>query len=143
MSKNSEAAKIFREIAFILQMLGEQKNEPNVIFKIRSYNRAADEIQNLTSDIDDIYKNEQLKGLLKIPSIGKAIATKLEEYITTGKIRYYDELKKNLPVDISQFFGLEGIGPKTIKILYDNLRIKNISDLEKAALEGKIYSRIF
>jgi DNA polymerase (family X) len=138
MSKNSEAAKIFREIAFILQMLGEQKNEPNVIFKIRSYNRAADEIQNLTSDIGDIYKNEQLKGLLKIPSIGKAIATKLEEYITTGKIRYYDELKKNLPVDISQFFGLEGIGPKTIKILYDNLRIKNISDLEKAALEGKI-----
>ena len=138
MSKNSEAAKIFREIAFILQMLGEQKNEPNVIFKIRSYNRAADEIQNLTSDIGDIYKNEQLKGLLKIPSIGKAIATKLEEYITTGKIHYYDELKKNLPVDISQFFGLEGIGPKTIKILYDNLRIKNISDLEKAALEGKI-----
>jgi DNA polymerase (family X) len=138
MSKNSEAANIFREIAFILQMLGEQKNEPNVIFKIRSYNRAADEIQNLTSDIGDIYKNEQLKGLLKIPSIGKAIATKLEEYITTGRILYYDELKKNLPVDISQFFGLEGIGPKTIKILYDNLRIKNISDLEKAALEGKI-----
>ncbi|HEX5982417.1 MAG TPA: DNA polymerase/3'-5' exonuclease PolX [Nitrososphaeraceae archaeon] len=140
MSKNSEVAKIFREIAFILQTEEEKKSEPNTIFKIRSYNRAADEIQNLSSDIGDIYKKEQLKGLLKIPSIGKAIGTKLEEYITTGKIHYYDELKEKLPIDVSQFFGLEGIGPKTIKMLYDNLGIKNISDLEKAALEGKIKS---
>jgi DNA polymerase (family 10) len=138
MSKNSEAAKIFREIAFILQTLEEKKSEPNTIFKIRSYNRAADEIQNLSSDIVDIYKKEKINGLLKIPSIGKAIATKLEEYITTGKIHYYDELKEKLPVDISQFSDLEGIGPKTIKTLYENLGIKNISDLEKAALEGKI-----
>ena len=140
MSKNSEVAKIFQEIAFILQTADEKKSEPNIIFKIRSYNKAADEIQNLSSDIGDIYKKDKLKGLLKIPSIGKAIATKLEEYITTGKIHYYDELKEKLPVDVSQFFGLEGIGPKTIKTLYSNLGIKNIPDLEKAALEGKIRS---
>ena len=140
MSKNSEVAKIFREIAFILQTADEKKSEPNIIFKIRSYNKAADEIQNLSSEIGDIYKKDKLKGLLKIPSIGKAIATKLEEYITTGKIHYYDELKEKLPVDVSQFFGLEGIGPKTIKTLYSNLGIKNIPDLEKAALEGKIRS---
>jgi DNA polymerase (family 10) len=118
--------------------LEDKKSEPNAIFKIRSYNRAADEIQNLSSDIGEIYKEEKLKGLQKIPSIGKAIATKLEEYIATGKIHYYDELKEKLPIDINQFFGLENIGPKTIKTLYDNLGIKNISDLEKAALEGKI-----
>ena len=140
MNKNSEVSKIFREIAFILQTEDEKKSEPNIIFKIRSYNKAADEIQNLSSDIDDIYKKDKLKGLLKIPSIGKAIASKLEEYITTGKIHYYDELKEKLPVDVSQFFGLEGIGPKTIKTLYSYLGIKNISDLEKAALEGKIRS---
>jgi DNA polymerase (family X) len=140
MSTNSEVAKIFREIAFILQTAEEKKSEPTAIFKIRSYNRAADEIENLYFDIGDIYKKEKLKGLLEIPSIGKAIATKLEEYITTGKIHYYDELKEKLPVDVSQFFGLEGIGPKTIKTLYGNLGIKNISDLEKAALDGKIRS---
>ena len=140
MSTNSEVAKIFREIAFILQTAEEKKSESTTIFKIRSYNRAADEIENLYSDIGDIYKKEKLKGLLEIPSIGKAIATKLEEYIITGKIHYYDELKEKLPVDVSQFFGLEGIGPKTIKTLYGNLGIKNISDLEKAALEGKIRS---
>ena len=140
MSKNSEVAKIFREIAFILQTADEKKSDPNIIFKIRSYNKAADEIQNLSSEIGEIYKKDKLKGLLKIPSIGKAIATKLEEYITTGKIHYYDEIKEKLPVDVSQFFGLEGIGPKTIKTLYSNLGIKNIPDLEKAALEGKIRS---
>ena len=138
MSKNSEIAKIFREIAFILQTLDEKNSEPNTIFKIRSYNKAADELQNLPFDIGDIYKKEKIKGLLKIPSIGKAIAAKLEEYITTGRIHYYNELKENLPIDINQFFGLEGIGPKTIKSLYKNLGIKNISDLEKAALDHKI-----
>jgi DNA polymerase (family 10) len=140
MSKNSEAAKILREIAFILQTEEEKESEPNAIFKVRSYNRAADEIQNLSSDIGDVYKKDKLNGLLKIPSIGKAIATKLEEYITTGKMHYYEELKEKMPVDVSQFFGLEGIGPKTIKTLYSNLGIKSISDLEKAATEGKIRS---
>jgi DNA polymerase (family 10) len=84
MSKNSEAAKILREIAFILQTEEEKESEPNAIFKIRSYIRAADEIQNLSSDIGEIYEKEKLKGLLKIPSIGKAIAKKLEEFLTTG-----------------------------------------------------------
>lgn len=140
MSKNSEAAKILREIAFILQTEEEKESEPNAIFKVRSYNRAADEIQNLSSDIGDVYKKDKINGLLKIPSIGKAIATKLEEYITTGKMHYYEELKEKMPVDVSQFFGLEGIGPKTIKTLYSNLGIRSLSDLEKAATEGKIGS---
>ena len=138
MGKNFEATKILHEIAFILQPKEENKNELNLVFKIRSYNRAADEIQNLSSDIEDIYEKDKLKGLLKIPSIGKAIATKLEELITTGKIPYYEELKIELPVDISQFIGLEGIGPKTIRTLYDELGIKTIADLEKAASDGKI-----
>jgi DNA polymerase (family 10) len=138
MGKNSEAAKILREIAFILQTKEEDKNERNLVFKIRSYNRAADEIENLSSDIEDIYEKDKLKGLLKIPSIGKAIATKLEEFITTSKIPYHEELKVELPVDISQFVGLEGVGPKTIKTLYDNLGVKTLSDLEEAASNGKI-----
>ncbi|MGD1834496.1 MAG: DNA polymerase/3'-5' exonuclease PolX [Nitrososphaeraceae archaeon] len=138
MNNNSEIARIFREIAFILQSIEGKKNDPSKIFRIRSYNKAANIIQDLTSDIDYIYEKEKIQGLLKIPSIGKAIAAKVEEYITTGKIQYYDDLKKILPIDINQFLSLENIGPKTIKSLYDNLGIKNISDLEKAALEGKI-----
>jgi DNA polymerase (family X) len=136
MSKNSDAAKILREIAFILQTIEDR--EPNVIFKIRSYNRAADELENLSSDIGDIYERGKLKGLLKIPSIGKAIATKLEEYITSGRMHYYEELKKKLPIEVSEFLRLEGIGPKTIKTLYDKLGIVSIADLQNAALEGRV-----
>jgi DNA polymerase (family X) len=141
---NLEVAKIFREIAYILEMGvterdGEnQKSNINLIFKIRSYKRAADVIENLYPEIDEIYKTEKIDGLLRIPSIGKAIASKLEEYITTGKMHYYEDLKKEIPVNVSEFFDLEGIGPKTIMTLYHNLRIQNISDLEKAALDGKI-----
>jgi DNA polymerase (family X) len=138
MSKNSDAAKILREIAYILQTLGD--GEPNIIFKIRSYNRAADELENLSADISDVYDREQLKGLLKIPSIGKAIATKLEEYLISGRVHYHDELKKTLPIDVSEFLRLEGIGPKTIKALYDSLGVTSIADLQNAALEGQIRS---
>ena len=142
MRMNLEVAKIFREIAYILEMgqteKGEENQKSNLIFKIRSYRRAADVIENLYSEIDDIYRKESLHGLLKIPSIGKAIASKLEEYITTGKMHYYDDLTKEIPLNIGEFLNLEGIGPKTIIALYQKLGIRNISDLEKAALDGKI-----
>ena len=95
-------------------------------------------IENLYPEIDEIYNREKLSGLLKLPSIGKAIALKLEEYITTGKLNYYEDLKKNIPIDVSEFMDLEGIGPKTIMTLYNMLKIRNISELEKAAVNGKI-----
>jgi DNA polymerase (family X) len=141
---NLEIARILREIAYILETgitekgKDEQKAKLGLIFKIRSYRRAADVIENLYPEIDELYQKEKLDGLLKLPSIGKAIALKLEEYITTGKLSYYEDLKKELPINIDEFMNLEGIGPKTITMLYKGLKIKNISDLEKAANEGKI-----
>jgi DNA polymerase (family 10) len=141
---NLEIAKIFREIAYILEMGVDQKGEKDektklgLIFKIRSYKRAAEMIENLYPEIDEIYNREKISGLLKLPSIGKAIALKLEEYITTGRLGYYEDLKKNIPIDVSEFMDLEGIGPKTIMTLYNMLKIRNISELEKAAANGKI-----
>jgi DNA polymerase (family 10) len=76
--------------------------------------------------------------LLKIPSIGKAIASKIEEYLKTGEIQYYNQLKSSFPLNLDEFLGLEGIGPKTLKLIYDKLKIKNLDDLQKAAAEGKI-----
>jgi DNA polymerase (family X) len=141
---NLEVAKILREIAYILETgitekgNEDQKTKLGLIFKIRSYRRAADVIENLYPEIDELYKTEKLNGLLKLPSIGKAIALKLEEYITTGKLSYYEDLKKEIPINVSEFMNLEGIGPKTIIALYNVLKIQNISDLERAANEGKI-----
>ena len=138
MVNNDEISKILGKIGFLLEMGDE--NDPNATFKARSYNRASDAIANLSTNIEEIYKNEGLNGLLQIPSIGKAIAAKIEEYISTGKIRYFEDLKSKTPVNLDEFYSLEGmgIGPKTIKALYNNLQIKDLSELENAAKEGRI-----
>lgn len=117
--------------------MDEDSNAP---FKARAYNRAADVIESLSSNVEDIYKKEGLNGLLQIPTIGNAIATKIEEFVTTGKIKHLEELKVNVPIAIDELSKIEGIGPKTIKTLYVKLKIKNLTDLEKAASEGKIRS---
>ncbi len=137
--KNANIASILRDIAFLLEMEEEQDNS-NIVFKIRSYMRASDVIANLSSNVEEVYATQGLKGLMQIPSVGKAIALKIEEYLTTGKIQYLDELKSKTDIDIDEFYGLEGIGPKTIKIVYDKLGIRDLSGLEKAASEGKLRS---
>jgi DNA polymerase (family X) len=133
--KNAAIAKIFRKIGFIIEMNG---NDVNATFKARAYKRTSDVIASLPTNIEEIYRKERLEGLQKIPTIGKAIALKIEEYITTGTIKYYEELKATTPLNIDDFYGLEGIGPKTIKVLYDKLKIKDLSGLEKAASEGRL-----
>lgn len=137
--KNANIASILRDIAFLLEMEEEEDNS-NIVFKIRSYKRASDVIANLSSNVEEAYATQGLKGLMQIPSVGKAIALKIEEYLTTGKIQYLDELKSKTDIDIDGFYGLEGIGPKTIKIVYDKLGIRDLSGLEKAASEGKLRS---
>ena len=133
--KNTAIAKIFRKIGFIIEMNG---NDVNATFKARAYKRTSDVIASLPTNIEEIYRKERLEGLQKIPTIGKAIALKIEEYITTGTIKYYEELKATTPLNVDDLYDLEGIGPKTIKVLYDKLKIKDLSGLEKAASEGRL-----
>ncbi|HET7148169.1 MAG TPA: helix-hairpin-helix domain-containing protein [Candidatus Nitrosopolaris sp.] len=137
--KNANIAIILRDIAFLLEM-EEGEDNSNIVFKIRSYKRASDVIANLSSNVEEVYSTNGLKGLMQIPSVGKAIALKIEEYLTTGKIQYLDELKSKTDIDIDGFYGLQGIGPKTIKIVYDKLGIRDLSGLEKAASGGKLRS---
>jgi DNA polymerase (family X) len=145
MISNAAIAKTLRQIGFLMEMIeaeekgGEgRKNEVNIIFKIRAYKRAADAIATLSSNVADIHSKEGLNGLIKIPSVGKAIASKIEEYIKTGKIQYFEQLKSKTPINIEEFYRLEGIGPKTIKALYNSLKITSIYELERAASEGKL-----
>jgi DNA polymerase (family 10) len=134
---NAEIANILRKISFLLEM-ETNKNNNKLSFKNKAYNKAADQIENLSINIEILYRTEGIVGLLKIPSIGKAIASKIEEYLKTNEIQYYNQLKSELPVNIDEFLGLEGIGPKTLKLIYDKLKVKNLDELEKAATEGKI-----
>jgi DNA polymerase (family 10) len=133
--KNSDVAKAMRDLGFLTEMTEE---DPNVQFRARAYYRAADTIASLSENVTDIYDKYGVNGLLEIPSVGKAIASKIEEYLKTGKMQHLEELKAKVPINIDELYGIEGMGPKTIKMFYDKLQIKNLADLEKAATEGKL-----
>jgi DNA polymerase (family 10) len=124
-----------RDLGFLTEITEE---DPNMQFRARAYYRAADTIASLPENVTDIYGKHGVNGLLEIPSVGKAIATKIEEYLKRGKIHHLEELKVKVPIDIDELYGIEGIGPKTIRMFYDKLHIKNLADLEKAATEGKL-----
>src|SRR5215204_493165 len=133
--KNSDVAKVMRDLGFLTEVTEE---DPNMQFRARAYYRAADTIASLPENVTDIYSRQGVNGLLEIPSVGKAIASKIEEYLKRGKIRHLEELKVKVPVDIDELYGIEGLGPKTIKMFYDKLQIKNLANLEKAAIEGRL-----
>lgn len=128
---NSEIAAIFREIAVYLAM-------NDVPFKPQAYEKAALNLESLGKDAAEIYSHGGEKELENIPGIGKSIAEHIIEYIKTGKIKEYIELKKKTPVDLGELMRVEGLGPKRIKTLYQKLKIKNLNDLEKALKEHKI-----
>ena len=133
--KNSDIAKIMRHLGFLTEV-GE--DDANAQFRARAYYRAADTIANLSENVADVYDNGGVAALLEIPSVGKAIAAKIEEYVKTGKVRHLEELKAKVPINIDELYGIEGIGPRTIKALYDKLQVKDLAGLENAAAEGRL-----
>lgn len=132
--KNQDIAKILYDIAIYLEM----KNE--IIFKVRAYEKAAQTVESLPDDITIVYERGGIKALEELPGIGKGIGEKIEELIKTGRLKYYGDLKKEIPVDIDNLRRIEGLGPKKILVLYKKLKIKDLEDLEKVAKQGKIRS---
>lgn len=127
-----------QKIAKILYEIGEYLEIQDVQFKPRAYERAAHSIEALEESVSDIYKRGGVKALDAIPGIGVNISKKIEELIKTGHLKYYEKLKKKMPVDIKELTAVEGMGPKKIAKLYKDLGVKNIKKLEKVANAGKI-----
>lgn len=126
--KNALVSKILYEIADLLEMKGED-------FKPQAYRKAAREIEALAEPVEDISRAGGLEG---IPGVGRGIAEKIKEIVDTGRLEYYESLKKDFPVDIDALLSVEGIGPKKAKIFYKELGVRKLEDLEKAAKAGRI-----
>ncbi len=126
--KNLEIAKLLENIAGILEL-------KEVQFKPQAYRKAARAIESLAEDIGEIARKEKLED---IPGVGKSISGKIREYLETGKIRAYEQLKKQIKVNLEELNSIPGLGPKKIKVLYQKLKIKNLGELEKAAKAKKI-----
>lgn len=127
--KNQEIAEIFNKIADILEI--EEENP----FRIRAYRKAAQNIEGLSKDIEDIVREKKLE---EIPGIGKDLAQKIEEYVSKGKMKAYEDLKKGVSKGVLEFMEIPGVGPKTAKVLYKDLGIKNLKELQFKAKTGKI-----
>lgn len=127
-----------QEIAQILFEIGDLLDLQEVPFKPEAYKKAAIAIDLLEDDISSIYDKEGIKGLENIKGVGKSIALSIEEYLKTSKINFYKQLKKESPVNLEELLKVEGLGVKKIKKLYQELRIRNLKDLEKAIEDNKI-----
>ena len=120
--------EILKEIGTLLEIKGENP------FKTNAYFNAAKTLS-VTENLDDIIKTKRLK---QIKGIGEALSQKIEEYSETGRIAYYEELKKEIPPSLIELTAIPNLGPKKIKILYDELGITNAGELEYACKENRL-----
>lgn len=116
------------KIADLLELQGVQ-------FKPMAYRRAAGNIQELSEDIEEIYK----KGMVEeIEGVGKSIASRISEYLKTGRVEYLEQLREELPEGMEQLVEVEGIGPKTAFRLSKEFGFKTVEELEKAINNGTL-----
>ena len=127
--KNAEVAKVFQDIADLLELKGEN------VFKIRAYQKAVFSLEHLPEEVEQLVREERLR---EVPGVGEAIAKKITELVTTGRLKYYDELKAEFPAGISTLLEVPGIGPKTAMLLGKELDIKSLDELEAAITEGRV-----
>jgi len=127
--KNLELSRMFDQIARMLKIKGENP------FKIRAYEKITLVLENLPIDIETIY---QQGGLNNIPGVGEGIAKKIEEFLTTGKLEYYEKLRETIPDGVVKLIDISEVGPKTAKLLYEELGVDNIEKLEKAVRQHQV-----
>jgi DNA polymerase (family 10) len=123
------------EISQILYNIAELLDLQSVKFKPMAYRRAAQNIESLSEDIEDIYKRGELE---EIPGVGKGIASRIKEYLETGKLIYLEELKREFPKGMEELIKIEGIGPKTALKLIKELKINTVEELEEVIKQGKL-----
>ena len=122
--QNEEVVALFNEIADMMDILGEGT------FRVLSYRRAARQIESLTEALEDFVREGRVA---RIEGVGPNLAQKIEEYVTTGKIASHEELRAKLPSGVLDLLKVRGLGPKKVKVLWQELGITDIETLRTAA----------
>ncbi len=126
---NQQLANTFEKIADLLEIKGEN------IYKILAYRKAADNLNNLSRDVNEIWKAGKLTEL---DGVGKAIAEKIDELLSTGHLSFLEKLEAEIPPSLTELLQVPDLGPKKIALFWKQLGITNIVELDKAAREGKL-----
>jgi DNA polymerase (family 10) len=127
---NRSIARVFTEIADLLEIKGENA------FKIRAYRSAADTIGAWSDDVTRL-DDASLRAL---PGIGKDLAAKVHELANTGSCRFHRDLLQEFPPTILDLLHLQGVGPKTVALLFSVLNVRSVDELGAAARDGRLRS---
>jgi len=126
---NSELARIFNEIADMLEILGE------VVYKAVAYRRVADAVERWPEDVAARHRSGEAP---RIPGAGAALSAKLAELAETGHLEYYERLRGQVPAGLLDMLRIQGVGPRTVKLLHDELGISSVEELRAAAEQGQL-----
>jgi len=126
--KNQELSRIFERMADILEFLGENP------YRIRAYRRVANLIAELPEDVEKAFFTKKLH---RMSGIGESTLLKIEEFLKTGTVKKYEELRKMVPESLLELLDAPGVGPKTLKIAYEKLGIRTKEEFINALKEGK------
>jgi len=126
---NSELARIFNELADMLEILGE------VVYKAVAYRRVADAVERWPEDVAARYRSGEPPH---IPGAGAALGAKLAELAETGRLEYYERLRAQVPSGLLDMLRIQGVGPRTVKLLHDELGISSVEELRAAAEQGQL-----
>jgi len=124
-----EIADTLESIGLLLELKGENA------FKTRAYANAARAVETYAGNIEQMARE---KRLADIPGIGEAIAAKISELVETGRLEFYEKLRAEFPATLFDLFELQGLGPKKIKALYEQLGVTGIPELEAACKSGSV-----
>jgi DNA polymerase (family 10) len=127
---NKAIANIFYETADLMEVRNDDS------FRIRSYRRAAEAVEGLDVQLADIYQDN--KALLEIPGIGKGMAANIREILTEGKLKQHEELLQKYRPSMLELLKIQGLGPKTIALIWDAFQVCDVDGVAKLAQEGKL-----
>lgn len=132
---NVEISKLLRDVAAAYSITDEKKFR----FQLLAYEKAAESIENLPTELNDLYKENKLQG---IPGVGPTIQSRLEELLKTGTVKHFEDVLKDIPVAVFPLLDVPSFGPKKAYKLVTEFKLKNketvIDDLAAVAKEGKI-----
>ena len=126
---NAELAAVFHEIGSLLEVKGE------LVFKTVAYHRAADAIAHSPHDIARAYREGRPPT---IPGVGAAISDKIAELATTGRLGFLDRLHGEVPPTLVDLLEIPGVGPRTVRLLWERLGIETLEDLRTALRAGTV-----
>ena len=126
--KNKEIALLFEKMADILEFKGDNP------FKINAYRKSSRILNDLTTDIEEVMRSGKLES---IPGIGKGTAEKIVEYLEKGSITKFEQLKQEVSDDLIALLGITSLGPKTVALLHNEMKVNSLEDLKKALADER------